>query len=122
MGSDANSDQYRLENVLEAAGEEIGEVDNVDYGRLSDWSCITDVNSNLGPQYEKHSREIPELGSFHNSKLVSLAPYTEEEDDIDGKLAALDQKLMVHSLKNITLESPKDDNKKMEGGESKYLP
>ena len=127
MGSDDDSDQYRLENVLVAALEETGEADDVDYddypyGRLSDWSCITDVSSKSGPQYDKHNREIPELGSFHNSKLVSLAPYTEEEDDIDGKLAALDQKLMVHSLKNITLESPKDDNKKMEGGESKYLP
>ena len=49
-------------------------------------------------------------------------PYTEEKDDIDARLAALDQKLVVHSLRNITLESPKDDNKKMERGELECLP
>ena len=40
MGSDDDSDQYRLENVLVAALEETGEADDVDYddypyGRLS---------------------------------------------------------------------------------------
>ena len=30
--------------------------------------------------------------------------------------------MMVYSLRNITLESPKDDNTKMEGGESEHLP
>ena len=29
---------------------------------------------------------------------------------------------MVHSLRNITLETFEDDNKKMEGGELEYLP
>ena len=48
--SDTNSDQYRLVNVLEAVGEEIEEADNVDYGRLSNWSCITDVSSKSGPR------------------------------------------------------------------------
>ena len=122
MGSEVDSDQYRLENVLEATREEIGEANNVDYGRLSDWSCITDVSSKLSPQYDKHGREIPELGSLHNLELGSLTPYTEEEDDIDASLATLDQKLMVHSLRNKTLDNPKDDNKKMEGNESEYLP
>ena len=62
------------------------------------------------------------MGSFHNSELGSLTPYTEEDDDIDARLANLDQKLMVHSLRNITLETLEDDNKKMEGGELEYLP
>ena len=31
MGSDVGSDQYRLVNLLKAAGEEIEEADNVDY-------------------------------------------------------------------------------------------
>ena len=29
---------------------------------------------------------------------------------------------MVHSLRNLALESPKDDNKKMEWNKSEYLP
>ena len=123
----ADSDQYKLENVLKAVGKEIGEADDVDYddypyGHLSDWSCITDVSSKSGPRYDKHSREIPELASFHNLELGSLSPYTEEEDDIDARLAALDQKLMVHSFGNLALESPEYDNKKMEGNELEYLP
>ena len=54
IGSDSGSDQYRLINLLMAAREEIEEADNVDYddyhyGRLSDWSCITNVSSKSGP-------------------------------------------------------------------------
>ena len=108
--------------MLEVAREEIGEVDNVDYGHLSDWSYPIDVSSKSSPRYDKHGREIPELGSFHNSELGSLTPYTEEEDDIDARLAILDQIQMGHSLRNITLESPEDDNEKMEGSESDYHP
>ncbi|KAK9987912.1 hypothetical protein SO802_028151 [Lithocarpus litseifolius] len=63
-----------------------------------------------------------ELRSFHNSKLGSLTLYIEEEDDIDAKLVALDQKLMVHSFRNLALESLKDDNKKMERNKLEYLP
>ena len=51
-----------------------------------------------------------------------MTTYTEEENDIDAKLAALDQKMMVHSLRNITLESLEDDNEKMEGSELECLP
>ena len=51
-----------------------------------------------------------------------MTPYTEEEDDTDARLAVLNQKLMVHSLRNLALESPKDDNKKMEWNKSEYLP
>ena len=51
-----------------------------------------------------------------------MTTYTEEENDIDARLAALDQKMMVHSLRNITLESLEDDNEKMEGSELECLP
>ncbi|KAL0004592.1 hypothetical protein SO802_012153 [Lithocarpus litseifolius] len=96
--SGAESEEYGLENVLEAVGEEVEEVDNdYPYGRPSNWSYITD-----------------ELGS--------LTPYTEEEDDIDARLVILDRKLMIHSFRNLTLESLKGEGEKMEGNESKYLP
>nr|XP_023874801.1 uncharacterized protein LOC111987328 [Quercus suber] len=97
--SDTDSDQYRLENVLEAVGEEIGEANNVNY----------------------HGKEILELGSYYDSEPGSLTSYTKDEDDINARLAALDQKLMINSLRYITLESLEDDNTKMEGGESKHL-
>ena len=61
------------------------------------------------------------MGSFHNSELGSLTPYTEEEHGIDARLAILDQKLMVHSLRILTLENSEGDNK-MERNESEYLP
>ena len=96
--------------------------DDYPYGCPLDWSYITDVSSRSGHRYDKHGREIPKLGSYYNSKPRSLAPYTKEEDDIDARLAALDQKLMVHSLRILTLENAEGDNEKMEGGESEHLP
>ena len=48
--------------------------------------------------------------------------YTEEEDDIDVRLAALDQKLMVHSLRTLTLENSEGNDENMEGNELEYLP
>ena len=62
------------------------------YGRPSDWSCITDVSSRSGPRYDKHGREIPKLGSYHDLEPSSPTPHTEEEDDIDARLVALDKK------------------------------
>ncbi|KAL0001426.1 hypothetical protein SO802_015207 [Lithocarpus litseifolius] len=54
MESGTESEEYGLENVLEAIGEGVEEADNIDhddypYGRSSDWSCITDASSKLGP-------------------------------------------------------------------------
>ena len=126
-GSDAESDQYRLINSLKAVEEEVEEANNINYddhpyGRLSDWSFITDVSSTTSPRYDKHGREIPEWRSFHNLELGSLTPCTEEEDDIDARLVVLDQKLMVHSLRTLTLENSRGDDKKMEGNELEYLP
>ena len=107
--------------MLEAVGDEVeaedeeGDDINYDdypYGRPSDWICIIDVSSRLGLRYDKHGREIPELGSFQNSELGSLTLYTEEENDIDARLATLDKKLMIHSFKNLTLESLEGEDKK----------
>ena len=127
MENGIESEEYELENVLEAVGEEVEKAENIDYddypyGRLSYWSCITDVSWRSSPRYDKHGREILELGSFHNSKLGSLTPYTEEEDDINARLSTLDRKLMIHSFRNLTLENLEGEDKKMEGNESKYLP
>ena len=125
--SDTDSDQYRLINVLEDEREENGQANDVDhdnypYGRLSDWSCITDVSSRSGPRYDKYGRQILELGSYYDSKPGSLTPHTKDENDIDVRLAALDQKLMVHSLRITTLENAEHNNEKMEGGKSEHLP
>ena len=54
MRSDIGSDQYRLVNLPEVAGEEVEEANNIDYDdhpyrRLLDWSCVTDVSSKSGP-------------------------------------------------------------------------
>ena len=67
MESNAESEEYRLENVLEVVGEEVEEVDNIDYDnypyeRPLDWSCIFDGSSRSGPRYDKYGREIPKLG------------------------------------------------------------
>ena len=116
MENGTESEEYKLENVLEAVGEEVeiedeeaGDIDYDDYPyrRPSDWSCITDVSSRSGPRYDKHGREILKLGSSHNLELGSLTPYTEEEDDIDARLTTLDKKMMIHSFGNLTLESLK---------------
>ena len=53
--------------MLEAIGEEVEEVDNIDYDnypyeRPLDWSCIFDGSSRSGPRYDKYGREIPKLG------------------------------------------------------------
>jgi len=108
MENGIKSEEYELENVLEAIREKVEEADNIDYddypyGRPLDWSCIANGSSRSSPQYDKHGREIPKLGSFHNSELGSLTLYTEEEDDIDARSVTLDRKLMIHSFRNLTL-------------------
>ena len=117
--------------MLEVVGDEDKvedeEDDDIDYDdypcrQPSEWRCITDVSSRSVPRYNKHGREIPELGSFHNSKLGSLTLYTEEEDDIDARLAILDRKLMIHNFRNLTLESLEGEDERMEGNELEYLP
>ena len=53
--------------------------------------------------YDKHWREVLELGSYYDLEPSSPTPHIEEEDDIDAGLAILDQKQMVHNLKSMTL-------------------
>ena len=77
--------------------------DEYPYGYLSDWSDITNVKLRPGPRYEKYGKEVPELGSYYESEPSSPTPHIEEEDDIDAGLTILDQKLMVHNLKSMTL-------------------
>ena len=130
MRNGTKSEEYELENVLEAIGDEVEfeekESNNIDYddylyGHPSNWSYITNVSLRSGPRYDKHGRNILELGSFHNLELSSLALYIEEEGDIDARLATLDRKLMIHNFRNLTLESLEGEDEKMEANESKYL-
>ena len=41
---------------------------------------------------------------------------------MNARLATLDQKLMVHSLRIVTLENAECNNERVEGGESEHLP
>ena len=125
--NDIDSDQYRLINVLGNARKENVQAnqmyhDEYPYEHLSDWSDITNVSSRSGPRYDKHGSEVPELGSYNDSEPSFPTPHAEEKDDIDARLATLDQKLMVHSLRIMTLENVEVNDERMEGGESKHLP
>ena len=62
------------------------------------------------------------MGSYYDSEPSSPISHTKEEDDIDARLAALDQKMMVHNLRIMTLENAKRNEEKMEESESKRLP
>ena len=117
VGGDVEVEDEEVEEATEAEGIDY---DDYPYGWPSDWNYIIDVSSRLGPQYDKHGREILELGSFHNSKLGLLTPYTKEEDDIDARLATLDKKLMIHSFRNLTLESFEGKDERMEVNKSKW--
>ena len=69
--SDTNIDRYRLINVLEDAREENEQAnqmyhDEYPYGHLSNWIDITNVSSRSSPRYDKHGREVPELGSYYD--------------------------------------------------------
>ena len=96
--------------------------DEYSNGHLSDWSDIMNVSSRFGPRYDKHGKEVLELGSYYDSEPSSPTPHTKEEDGIDAKLGALDLKLMVHRLRIIILKNAKRNEERMEGSESKHLP
>ena len=96
--------------------------DEYPYGHLSNWIDITNVSSRSSPRYDKHGREVPELGSYYDLEPSSPTTHTEEEDDIDARLAASDQKLMVHNLKIMTLENAKRIKERIEEKEPKHLP
>jgi len=61
------------------------------------------------------------LGSYYDSEPSSPTPHTENEDDINAKLAALDQILMVHSLRIMTIENAKHNEERMEESELEHL-
>ena len=63
-----------------------------------------------------------ELGSYYDSKPRTPTLYTEEEDDIEARLAILDQKLMVHNLKIMTFENAERNEEKKEPSKSKHPP
>ena len=92
------------------------------YGHLSDWNDITNVSSSFGPRYDNHGREVLELGSYYESEPSTLTLHTIEDDDIDARLAALNQKLMVHNLRIMTLENAEYNGERMEGNEPEHLP
>ena len=96
--------------------------DEYPYGHLSDWSDITNVSSRFGPRYDKYGREVPKLGSYYDSEPSTPTLHTKEEDDIDGKQAALDQKLLVHSLRIMTLENVERNEEKIEESKLEHLP
>ena len=51
-----------------------------------------------------------------------MTAYTDEEDDIDVRLAMLDRNLMIHSFRNLTLEDLEDEDERMEGSKLEYFP
>ena len=72
--------------------------------------------------YDKYGREVLELGSYYDSEPCSPTPRTKEDDDIDARLAILDQKLMVCSLRIMTLENAERNEERMEESVSEHLP
>ena len=59
---------------------------------------------------------------YYESEPSSPTLHTEEEDDIDARLVSLNQKLMVHSVRIMTLENAKCNDERTEGDELKHLP
>ena len=125
--SDIDNDQYRLINVLKNARKENAQANQMyheeyPYEHLSNWSDITNVSPRSSPRYDKHGREVPELGSYYDSEPSTPTLHTIEDDDINARLAVVDQKLMVHSLKIMTLENAERNKERMEGSEQEHLP
>ena len=113
--------------MLENAREENAQVNQMyheeyPYRHLSYWSDITNVSSKSGPRYDKHGNEVLELGLYYDSKPSTPALRTVEDDDINARFAALDQKLVVHSLKIMTLVNVEHNEERMEGSELEHLP
>ena len=113
--------------MLEDAREENAQANQMyheeyPYGCLLDWSDITNVSSRSGPRYDKHGREVSKLESYYESEPSTPTLHTVEDDDIDAMLVALDQKLMVHSLRVMTLENTERNEERTEGSEPEHLP
>ena len=121
MWSDTDIDQYRLINVLERKERRMHKpikctMMNILIGTFQIGVISLMSIQCLALDMTSMEENVLELGSYYDSEPSSPTPHTEEEDDIDARLAALDQKLMVHSLRTMTLENAGDDNKKMEEG------
>ncbi|KAK9998099.1 hypothetical protein SO802_017702 [Lithocarpus litseifolius] len=115
--------QHALKSPYELRANDEDEEGGATPSDDEDGNIEDDAEANRsGPRYDKHGREISELGSYYDSKPNSSTPHIEKKDDIDARLAALDQKLMVHSLRIKTLENTEHSNERMEGGESEHLP
>ena len=113
--------------MLENAREENAQANQMyheeyPYRHLSYWSDITNVNSKSGPRYDKHGNEVLELGLYYDSEPSTPTLRTVEDDDINARFAALDQKLVVHSLKIMTLVNVEHNEDRMEEIESEHLP
>ena len=76
--------------------------------------CAPDMISMVG--------RFPSLVCFIIQSFGSLIAYTDEEDDIDVRLAMLDRNLMIHSFRNLTLEDLQDEDERMEGSKLEYFP
>ena len=61
------------------------------------------------------------LGMTSMEKRFRNWGHTVEDDDIDVTLAALDQKLIVHSLRIMTFENAECNEERMEGSELVHL-
>ena len=62
------------------------------------------------------------MESYYESEPSTPTLHTVEDDDIDAMLVALDQKLMVHSLRVMTLENAERNEERTEGSEPEHLP
>ena len=62
------------------------------------------------------------MGSNYDSEPSTPTLHIVEDDDIDARLVALDQKLMVHNLRIMILKNVKRNKERMEGSEPEHLP
>lgn len=62
------------------------------------------------------------MGPYYDSEPSTPTLHTEDKDDIEARLAALDQKLIVHSLRIMTHENAERNEERMEGSEPEHLP
>ena len=62
------------------------------------------------------------MGSYYDLEPSSPTLHTKEDDDINARLAALDQKLMVHNLRIMTIENAERNEERMEESTPKHLP
>ena len=62
------------------------------------------------------------MGSYYDLEPSTPTLHTVEDDDINARLATLEQKQMVHSLRIMTLENAEHNEERMEGSDLEHLP